>query len=91
MLAEVLRGVCVFVSLCGPHRPDSSSRGDRSVASGEIDGLGDQCEGCEGKAGKGRRGGGMGVSQHAAPLGRRAMTSKALPPLYSLRLNMLLR
>ena len=36
--------------MCEPHRPDSSSRGDRtSVASGEMDGLGDQCEGCEGK------------------------------------------
>lgn len=31
---------------------------DGTVASGEMDGLGDQCEGCEGKAGKGRRGGG---------------------------------
>lgn len=34
----------------------------------------------EGKEGRRR-----GVSQHAAPLGRRAVTSKALPPSYSLQ------
>lgn len=73
------------VSLCGPQRPDSSGKGDGTVASGEMDGLGDQCKGCEGKAG--REGGkeGRGVSQHAAPLGIRAMTSKALPPSNSLQ------
>lgn len=31
----------------------------------------------------GRRRWGWGVSQHAAPLGRRAMTSEALPSSYS--------
>lgn len=39
-------------SLCGPQRPDSSSKGDGTVASGEMDGLRDQCKGCEGKAGR---------------------------------------
>lgn len=64
----------VFVSLCGPQSPERSIKGDRTVASGEMDKLGDQCIGCEEKAG---REGGRGVSRHAAP---RAMTSKALPP-----------
>lgn len=42
----------MLVSLCGPHRPDSASKGDGTVASGEQDGLGDQCKGCEGKVGR---------------------------------------
>lgn len=88
MLAALSRGV--FVLLCRPHRPDSSTKGDVTVASGAMDGLEDQWKGCEGKAGRERGGGGRGVSQHAAPLGRWAMTSKALPPPYSHLRNMLL-
>lgn len=79
----------VTVTLPGSHRPDSSGRGDRTFASGETDGPVDQRDGCEGKVEKGRRGGGRGVSQHAAPLGRQAITSKALPPLRSLLRNIL--
>lgn len=57
----------VFVSLCEPHRPDSSSKGDGTVASGEMDGLGDQCKGCEGKAG-GEGGEEGGVCLNMQPL-----------------------
>lgn len=86
----VLRWVCVCLIVWTPQFQTVLVKETGTVASGEMDGLGDQCEGCEG-SGKGRRGGGRGVSQHAAPLGRRAMTSKALPPSYSLQRNMLLR
>lgn len=80
VMLAVFHGECVLVSLCEPYRPDSSRRGDGTVASGEMDVPGDQCKGCEWEGGKGRRGGGRGLSRHAAPLGRWAMTSKALPP-----------
>ncbi len=82
------RSECVFVSLFGPHRADSSRRRGCRL---RRDGWKISARGCEEKAGRERRGGGRGVSRHAAPLGRRAMTSKALPPPYCFQRNMLLR
>lgn len=65
MLAALSRGV--FVLLCRPHRPDSSTKGDVTVASGAMDGLEDQWKGCEGKAGREREEEG-GVCLNMQPL-----------------------
>lgn len=57
-----------------PSRPDSSGGGGRAPAWGEAG------RSVKGVWGGGGGVGGRGVSQHAAPLGRQAMTFKALPP-----------
>lgn len=42
VMLAVFCSECVFVCRCGPHRADSPSEGDGTVASGEMDGRSEQ-------------------------------------------------